>query len=289
MGIGNASVGGSGGFGGYSASGGAVSAPIIIGFPFSNLYVEPGVLVMVPLGIVFVGADASALILPGVGTDGAGDQRVEQDLHHGQLPRAGRRAVLKVTSPGRTRSAGVASMLTMKTTKADFSPRQRGKRAVPLGVSEKGGVSVCGILGRMPAPWLLLGASVAVLACTWTNPSPPVAPVPGATTTMNVAPVTRARTPDGSAGGSVGFDRGATALGLSAVDVSGCKTPGGPSGAGRVMITFSSNGSVTSATVDTPTFAGTPTGECVANQFRAVRVRPFSGSVQVVGKMFRIE
>jgi pimeloyl-ACP methyl ester carboxylesterase len=101
-----------------------------------------------------------------------------------------------------------------------------------------------------------------------------------------VATAPRLGVPDGA---SPAFDRGTTALALSAVDVSGCKTPGGPSGAGRVMITLFSDGSVTSATVDTPTFAGTPTGECVANKFRSVRVPPFGGSVQVVSKMFRIE
>jgi hypothetical protein len=57
IGVGNSTI---------SASGSATS-----GGSSSNLYLEPGVLVMVPIGIMFVGADVNALILPGVTTPGS--------------------------------------------------------------------------------------------------------------------------------------------------------------------------------------------------------------------------
>ena len=92
-----------------------------------------------------------------------------------------------------------------------------------------------------------------------------------------------------AAGGSTDpFDRGAAAGALGAVDVSGCKKGDGPTGPGHVSITFGPSGSVSTAIVDQPPYAGTSVGGCVAGKFRGARVPPFAGGPTKVGKSFVI-
>ena len=85
------------------------------------------------------------------------------------------------------------------------------------------------------------------------------------------------------------IDRKETALALGAVDISSCKTPGGPTGTGHLSISFAPNGRVVSARVDQPPFAGTPAGTCIAGQFSAMRIPPFGGEPVHVGKSFEIK
>jgi hypothetical protein len=73
--------------------------------------------------------------------------------------------------------------------------------------------------------------------------------------------------------GTAAFDRGGAAAALGGVNLGSCKTAGGPVGAGHVSLTFSPDGSVSSAVVDRPPYAGTPTGTCISNLFRAVHIR----------------
>jgi hypothetical protein len=89
-----------------------------------------------------------------------------------------------------------------------------------------------------------------------------------------------------SAAGTAPFDRGGAAAALGGVNVGSCKTAGGPVGAGHVSLTFSPDGSVSSAVVDRPPYAGTPMGTCISNLFRAVHVRPFTGQAVRMGKVF---
>lgn len=84
------------------------------------------------------------------------------------------------------------------------------------------------------------------------------------------------------------FDRSVAARSLGAVDVTSCKRPGGPTGAGHVSMTFAPDGSVATAQVDQPPFAGTAVGDCVAARFRGTRVPAFSGSSVKLGKSFVI-
>ena len=84
------------------------------------------------------------------------------------------------------------------------------------------------------------------------------------------------------------FDRGAAAAALGAVNVGACKKPDGPTGSGHVSVTFGGDGSVVSAVVDSPPFAGTPVGGCVAGKYRSARVPAFSGGNIKVGKSFII-
>jgi Sec-independent protein translocase protein TatA len=68
----------------------------------------------------------------------------------------------------------------------------------------------------------------------------------------------------------------------------GCKKPGGPTGTGKVQVTFAPSGRVTSATVMGAPFAGTAVGGCVASAFRRAKVPAFSGNAVTVSKSFAI-
>jgi len=84
------------------------------------------------------------------------------------------------------------------------------------------------------------------------------------------------------------FDRGAAAAALGGVNVGSCAKGDGPTGSGHISVTFGGDGSVISAVVDQPPFAGTPRGGCVAGKFRAVHIPAFSGGNVKVGKSFTI-
>lgn len=93
------------------------------------------------------------------------------------------------------------------------------------------------------------------------------------------------------AGGTGEFDRAAamSVLSNTALAVRNCKKPDGPTGAGRVAITYGNNGIATTATIEGPPFAGTAVGGCVAARFRATSVPPFGGSPITVHKSFTID
>ena len=91
--------------------------------------------------------------------------------------------------------------------------------------------------------------------------------------------------------GGPAFDRGAASAALAAAagDASGCRKEGDPSGTARVTVTFAPSGRVTSANVNGPPFAGTPTGGCIAMKFRKATVPPFEGDPQPVSKTVTIQ
>jgi hypothetical protein len=95
-------------------------------------------------------------------------------------------------------------------------------------------------------------------------------------------------TPPPPATGDV--DRGAVLANLSAIaaTVQSCKKPDGPTGTGHVKITYLPDGTVQSAVVDQPPFAGTAVGGCVAGKFRSSQIPAFRGSPLTVGKSFVI-
>jgi predicted Zn finger-like uncharacterized protein len=111
----------------------------------------------------------------------------------------------------------------------------------------------------------------------------PTAEPPPVKTAEPVA--TAAPSPDGAE-----FNRGAatSALGAAAGAAKSCKKPDGPTGSGRVKVTFAPSGNVTSAQVEGPPFAGTPVGGCIASAFRSAKVPPFSGPPVSVSKSFNI-
>ena len=67
-----------------------------------------------------------------------------------------------------------------------------------------------------------------------------------------------------------------------------CKKPDGPTGAGKVKVTFAPAGNVSSAVMSGPPYEGTPVGDCAASRFRMARVSAFQGNPGVVDYAFRI-
>lgn len=100
-----------------------------------------------------------------------------------------------------------------------------------------------------------------------------------------------ANDPAEAGAGGKAFDHAAAEAALSAAadEARACKQDGGPTGKGKVEVTFAPSGDVTSATVEGPPFAGTPVGGCVASAFRGARVPPFDGSPVSVTKSFDLE
>jgi hypothetical protein len=96
--------------------------------------------------------------------------------------------------------------------------------------------------------------------------------------------------PPATGGSSAPFDRAAASanLGAIAATVQSCKKPDGPTGSGHVTLTYSPDGTVQSAVVDQPPFAGTAVGGCVAGKFRGSHIPAFSGGPLNVGKTFVI-
>jgi hypothetical protein len=86
------------------------------------------------------------------------------------------------------------------------------------------------------------------------------------------------------------FDKGAavSALGAAAANAGSCKKPDGPTGAGKVSVTFAPSGRATMTNVG-GAFAGTEVGGCVARLFRAAKVPAFAGDPVTVSKSFSIE
>jgi hypothetical protein len=92
----------------------------------------------------------------------------------------------------------------------------------------------------------------------------------------------------GGGGSTAPFDRGAAAAALGGVNVQSCKKADGPTGAGHVTVTFSPDGSVQSAVIDSGPFPGTPVGGCIAGKFRGAHVPAFGGAAVRVGKSFTL-
>ncbi len=96
--------------------------------------------------------------------------------------------------------------------------------------------------------------------------------------------------PAAHAGGDQPFSKAAAvaALGSAANNAGSCKKLGGPTGTGKVTVTFATSGRVTSANVSGGPFAGTSVGGCVASLFRRAKVPAFSGNPVTVSKSFTI-
>jgi hypothetical protein len=77
-------------------------------------------------------------------------------------------------------------------------------------------------------------------------------------------------------------------LGIAASQAASCKRPGGPTGNGKALVTFDSDGQVVIANIVGDDIAGTPVARCVAGIFQRVKVAPFSGDRATVSKPFTI-
>ncbi len=120
-----------------------------------------------------------------------------------------------------------------------------------------------------------------------TTPSTPAAGKTPSTTAPAAKKEEEAPAPVSNAG-PFSISAAQAALGSAAASAGSCKKPGGPTGAGKVQVTFAPSGRVTSATVNGPPFAGTPVGGCVASMFRRAKVPPFNGSPVTVSKSFSV-
>lgn len=82
------------------------------------------------------------------------------------------------------------------------------------------------------------------------------------------------------------FDRDAanSALSSAAAQASACRQDGDPTGVAKVVVTFAPSGRVTSATINGPPFAGTPTGSCIAKTMRGMNLPPFQGDLMTISK-----
>lgn len=91
--------------------------------------------------------------------------------------------------------------------------------------------------------------------------------------------------------GAPPFNVGAAkaALSAAAANSAACGKPGGPTGAGRVQLTFATSGRVASASIVSGPFGGTAVGGCVVSAFRGARVPAFTGTPQTVSKSFKIQ
>jgi hypothetical protein len=96
-----------------------------------------------------------------------------------------------------------------------------------------------------------------------------------------------AAAPAATAAAAPPFDRAAAMRALS-MNVTACRRAEGPVGAGHVRVTFLPIGSVSAVDVGPP-YAGTATGACVAQRYRAATIPAFAGSALTVGKTFTVE
>ena len=142
--------------------------------------------------------------------------------------------------------------------------------------------------GAAPAP-VTPAAKVEPAKAAAPTPATPAAP-PSPPTGVATPPAPAAAAPAEAPADGAQFDRAAamTALGSAAGAAQSCRKPDGPTGSGRIAVTFAPSGAVTSAQVEGPPFAGTAVGGCVAARFRSARVPAFSGGTVTVHKSFSI-
>lgn len=95
-------------------------------------------------------------------------------------------------------------------------------------------------------------------------------------------PVEPGVAPSGEAAGEFNRSAATTALGSAASEAKKCKQAGGPTGSGKVKVTFQPSGLVSAAEVLGPPFAGTPTGECIMRAFNRIQIPPYTENNQPV-------
>ena len=139
-------------------------------------------------------------------------------------------------------------------------------------------------------------AEAAAQALTAAGSKPAATPAAPNPTSVPAVKATEAKKPDTTAAApapatdDAPFDKGAAvaALGAAAANAGSCKKPDGPTGAGKVSVTFAPSGRATMTNVG-GAFAGTEVGGCVARLFRAAKVPAFAGDPVTVSKSFSIE
>jgi hypothetical protein len=90
-------------------------------------------------------------------------------------------------------------------------------------------------------------------------------------------PAPSAQEPEPSELGEFDATAARESIALAEARAMACHTAGEPGGPAAVVIRFAPSGRVTTATVESGPFAGTPTGGCIAAKFRSARVPAFAG------------
>jgi predicted Zn finger-like uncharacterized protein len=78
------------------------------------------------------------------------------------------------------------------------------------------------------------------------------------------------------------------ALGIADKEAKACKKAGGPTGTGKVIITFDTSGKITKADVEGGHYPGSDVGKCVADAFLKVQIPAFSGKSITAARHFEI-
>jgi predicted Zn finger-like uncharacterized protein len=136
-------------------------------------------------------------------------------------------------------------------------------------------------------------ASAAPTANTPTTPatSTPTPTGPKVASGGSKAPAEKKPEPAAPIQGTSPFSVSAAQVALTqaASNAGGCRKAGGPTGSGKVQVTFATSGRVTSANVTGGAFPGTSVGGCVASVFRKARIPAFSGNPVTVSKSFSVK
>jgi serine/threonine protein kinase len=96
-------------------------------------------------------------------------------------------------------------------------------------------------------------------------------------------------TDPGASGQASDFDKATAQAQLSraAQMVASCRRPGGDTGTGHAVVTLATSGTPQNVTIKGK-LSGTPVGDCVVQQFKTVRIPPFSGNPITLVKSFVI-
>jgi len=145
------------------------------------------------------------------------------------------------------------------------------------------------------------GSGTASATPSAANAKPPIAGVPATPAAAAAAPPAAVNKPAEPAAAAkpaeapapvegAAFDKNAAVAALSAAAASaaGCKTADGPTGSGKVSVTFAPSGRATATSV-AGELAGTEVGGCVARLFRSAKVPPFAGDPVTVSKSFSVQ
>lgn len=140
--------------------------------------------------------------------------------------------------------------------------------------------------GGAPAAAPATGGAPAFAA----KPADPTKPAEPAKAAEPSKPAEEAAKPAAAATDAPPFDKAAAIAALTAAagNAQSCKTPDGPTGGGKVSITFMPSGRATNTQVSGD-LAGTAVGGCVARLFRSAKIPAFSGDAVTVSKSFSVQ
>jgi predicted Zn finger-like uncharacterized protein len=234
---------------------------------------------------------------PAIGENsGMIDMRVLMNAQKPVAPPGGRVDDIMNLSPGGALAGSLAApVLTAMATPA--TPATRANFATDEAAGTTNGPVIAG------AAVLVIGivaAAAAGVYATQQDPGPSGAPGPRPTPTQVATPsgaATVSAAPTVSSAPATtpplapkfNVEAARAELSKIAATLGTCKKAGGPTGPGKITLTFLNDGTVEAAHFDGKPFAKTPVGECVLARFSAAKVPAFSGGVQPAAKTFAIK